>query len=127
MATSPFDPEQLRRWRLVLGKDSEDALDGRRGGGCSLAGADAEMDEALAAIYDQTEGEDAPEQRGAGLGKSSPRLAKWLGDIRNYFKEDVVTVIQQDAIERKGLKQLLFEPEMLKTVQPNIQLVGTLM
>src|SRR4029079_7787750 len=32
-----------------------------------------------------------------------------------------------DAIERKGLKQLLFEPEMLRSVQPNIQLVGTLM
>jgi len=36
-------------------------------------------------------------QRAAGLGKSAPRLAKWLGDIRSYFKEDVVTVIQQDG------------------------------
>jgi len=36
-------------------------------------------------------------------------------------------VIQNDAIERKGLKQLLFEPELLRQVQPNIQLVGTLM
>ena len=61
------------------------------------------------------------------MGGSAPRLNKWLGDIRNYFKEDVVTVIQQDAIERRGLKQLLFEPEMLKNVQPNVQLVGTLM
>ncbi len=123
---NPLDPEQLRRWRLVLGKDSQDALAGSCGGSCSLSGADAEMDEALAAIYDQTDGEESA-QRSAGLGKSSPRLAKWLGDIRNYFKEDVVSVIQQDAIERKGLKQLLFEPEMLKNVQPNIQLVGTLM
>ncbi len=118
----PLDPEQLRRWRLVLGKDSQDAL-----GDCSLSGADAEMDDALAAIYDEAEGQAESGQRSAGLGKSSPRLAKWLGDIRNYFKEDVVSVIQQDAIERKGLKQLLFEPEMLKNVQPNIQLVGTLM
>ncbi len=118
----PLDPEQLRRWRLVLGKDSQDAL-----GDCSLSGADAEMDEALAAIYDETEGEADSGRRSAGLGKSSPRLAKWLGDIRNYFKEDVVSVIQQDAIDRKGLKQLLFEPEMLKNVQPNIQLVGTLL
>ena len=48
-------------------------------------------------------------------------------DVSTYFKQDVVAVIQQDAIERKGLKQLLFEPEMLKSVQPNVQLVGTLM
>ncbi|MFO0968625.1 MAG: VWA domain-containing protein [Gemmataceae bacterium] len=96
-------------------------------GGCSLAGGDAEMDEALAAIYDETAEGDGGKQRSAGLGGSAPRLAKWLGDIRNYFKEDVVTVIQQDAVERKGLKQLLLEPEMLKNVQPNVQLVGTLM
>ena len=95
-------------------------------GGCDLSAGDSELDDALAAIYDES-GEEADAQRQAGLGKSSPRLAKWLGDIRKYFKEDVVTVIQQDAIERKGLKQLLFEPEMLKNVQPNVQLVGTLM
>ena len=123
--SSKFDPEQLRRWRLVLGKDA--GLGCMGGQGNALSGADAEMDEALAAIYDQSEGESAAGERSAGLGKSSPRLAKWLGDIRNYFKEDVVAVIQHDAIKRKGLRQLLFEPEMLKNVQPNIQLVGTLM
>ena len=123
--------EQLRRWRLILGKDSQQSLDGMcggGGGGCALSGADAEMDAALAAIYDEVpEDDDAPKQRSAGLGGSAPRLAKWLGDIRTYFKEDVVSVIQSDAIERKGLTQLLFEPETLKSVQPNIQLVGTLM
>ena len=122
-----FDDEQLRRWRLVLGKDSQESLDACSSGGCSLSETDAEMDEALAAIYDETGDDGQPRQRQAGLGGSSPRLAKWLGDIRTYFKDDVVTVIQQDAIERRGLKQLLFEPEMLKSVQPNIQLVGTLM
>jgi hypothetical protein len=125
MATTP-DSEQLRRWRLILGKDSAPALE--QMGGCALAAGDAEMDEALAAIYDEVpEEEAAPKQRSAGLGASAPRLAKWLGDIRTYFKEDVVSVIQADAIERKGLTQLLFEPETLKSVQPNIQLVGTLM
>jgi hypothetical protein len=120
------DPEQLRRWRLILGKDAQAPLDGM--GGCILSGGDAEMDDALAAIYDDVPDDGAsPKQRSAGLGGSAPRLAKWLGDIRTYFKEDVVSVIQADAIERKGLTQLLFEPETLKSVQPNIQLVGTLM
>ena len=120
------DLEQLRRWRLILGKDSQASLDNM--GSCSLGGGDSEMDAALAAIYDDIpEDDDAPKQRSAGLGASAPRLAKWLGDIRTYFKEDVVSVIQTDAIERKGLTQLLFEPETLKSVQPNIQLVGVLM
>src|SRR5215211_7905126 len=128
------DLEQLRRWRLILGKDAQQPLDGMcagaAGGGCGLSAGDAEMDAALAAIYDEVpedEEDGSPKQRSAGLGGSAPRLAKWLGDIRTYFKEDVVSVIQADAIERKGLTQLLFEPETLKSVQPNIQLVGTLM
>jgi hypothetical protein len=120
------DPEQLRRWRLILGKEAQAPLADM--GGCALGAGDAEMDAALAAIYDEVPEEDgAPKPRSAGLGASAPRLAKWLGDIRTYFKEDVVSVIQSDAIERKGLTQLLFEPETLKSVQPNIQLVGTLM
>lgn len=120
------DPSQLLRWRLILGKESQQSLD--QMGGCDLSGQDAEIDSALAAIYDEVpEDEGSGKQRSAGLGSSAPRLAKWLGDIRTYFKEDVVSVIQSDAIERKGLKQLLFEPETLKSVQPNLALVGTLM
>jgi hypothetical protein len=121
----PLDQEQLKRWRLILGSHAQAAL-AQMGAG-SLSPEQAGMDEALAAIYDETSGEAQRGQRSAGLGPSTPSLAKWLGDIRSYFKEDVVTVIQNDAIEKKGLTQLLFEPEMLKNVEPNPQLVGTLM
>jgi hypothetical protein len=125
------DQEQLKRWRLILGAHAQESL-GKMGGAgsCQLSADQIAMDEALAAIYDESSGEGEQQrgrQRSAGLGPSAPNLAKWLGDIRNYFKEDVVTVIQNDAIERKGLTQLLFEPEMLKNVEPNPQLVGTLM
>jgi hypothetical protein len=131
---APVDQEQLKRWRLILGQHAQDSLAQMGGaGGCQLSPDQAAMDEALAAIYDETAGEGGDQRgrgrspRSAGLGPSAPNLAKWLGDIRSYFKEDVVTVIQNDAIERKGLTQLLFEPEMLKNVEPNPQLVGTLM
>lgn len=124
----PIDEEQLRRWRLILGQQAQDALSGMRGDGLVLTQDQSLMDEALAAIYDESdEGSGMNQPRGAGRGGSSPWISKWLGDIRDFFSEDVVTVIQQDAIERKGMSQLLFEPEMLKNVQPNVQLVGTLM
>lgn len=123
---SSVDPSQLRRWRLILGNSAEEALQ-ERCGECQLTPDQTEMDLALAAIYDESAEGTASGSRQAGLGGSAPRLAKWLGDIRTYFQEDVVAVIQQDAIERKGLKQLLLEPETLKQVQPNIQLVGTLL
>lgn len=117
--------EQLRRWRLVLGHSANDAMAQM---GCSALGQDDMlMDEALAAIYDESEGAGSSSARQAGLGGSAPKLAKWLGDIRTYFQEDVVAVIQNDAVERKGMKQLLLEPELLKNVQPSLQLVGTLL
>ncbi|HTV43402.1 MAG TPA: VWA domain-containing protein [Candidatus Sulfotelmatobacter sp.] len=127
---NPVNQEQLKRWRLILGRHAQDSLAQMGGGGLELSPDQIGMDEALAAIYDESSGEadgQRGRQRSAGLGPSAPNLAKWLGDIRNYFKEDVVTVIQNDAIERKGLTQLLFEPELLKNVDPNPQLVGTLM
>lgn len=118
--------DRVQRFRLILGKTAEEGLrDLAPGSGALLGGEMLEIDEALGQIYDAP---DAPgEPRGAGLGRSSPRLAKWLGDIRGYFPRDVVAVIQQDAIEKKGLTQLLFEPETLGQVTPSIELVGTLM
>jgi len=111
-----IDKTQVTRWRLILGQHAQESLSKMAGpGGCQLSGEQAGMDEALAAIYDESAGEGTDGgrrgQRSAGLGPSAPNLAKWLGDIRTYFKEDVVTVIQNDAIEKKGLTQLLFEPD----------------
>ena len=116
--------QRLRRWRLVLGTDG----DGERS---PLSGADAAMDSALAALYDADSqggaGGLGGEPRGAGLGGSAPRVARWLGDIRTYFPSTVVQVMQRDAVERLHLHQLLLEPELLDAVEPNVHLVGTLM
>ncbi|NJP23238.1 VWA domain-containing protein [Microbispora sp. SCL1-1] len=105
------EEERLRRWRLVLGGAAEGTLEG----------VDARMDAALTALYD------AQEQRGAGLGASAPRVARWLGDIRECFPAGVVQVMQKDAIERLDLTRLLLEPEMLEAVEPDVHLVGTLL
>src|SRR5262249_50733826 len=66
-------------------------------------------------------------ERGGGLNASAPRVARWLGDIRTYFPSSVVQVMQADAIERLNLTRLLLEPEMLRAVEPDVHLVGTLL
>lgn len=121
--------DRYSRWRLVLGKAAQEGLSQLAGRGSLLEGDLGGMDEALGQIYDQEASGEGTKSgpRSAGLGGSAPRLARWLGDIRSYFNKDVVSVIQKDAIERKGLKQLLFEPETLGQVTPNIEMVGTLM
>lgn len=108
--------ERERRWRLLLGAPPEGVPDG-------LSKSDAAMDQALAALYDNKTGD---ERRQAGLGASAPRVARWLGDIRTYFPSRVVQVMQADAIDRLGLKQLLLEPEMLQSVEADVHLVATL-
>lgn len=124
------DKELWARWRLVLGKDAEAELHQQGGAAFGLTPEEAIMDEALAAIYDKTtegaEGGSTRSGRG-GSGPSAPRLAKWLGDVRSLFPEEIVSIIQADAMERKGWKQLLFEPELLASVKPDIGLVGTLL
>lgn len=78
---------------------------------------DRRMGKALSALY----GDGEPEKKGrSGLGQSAPRVAKWLGDIRDFFHAPVVQVIQRDAFERKGLRQMLLEPEFLATVEADV-------
>lgn len=111
------DQARQRRWRLVLGEPAE----GSCGGG--LGGVDLQIDAALGALYDA----DGPGGLRGGSGASSPRVARWLGDIRQYFPAPLVQVMQKDAFERLDLKSMLLQPEMLEAVQPDVHLVATLM
>ncbi len=117
------ETERLRRWRLVLGGGEAD------GTGGELGGDDVKIDAAMAAVYDN-DGSRRNSGRGSGraggLGRSAPRVARWLGDIRTYFPKPVVQVMQRDAIERLDLRQLLLEPELLESIEPDIHLVTLL-
>ena len=117
--------EQLSRWRLILGAETEQSFGGM--GGMPLSREELLMDSALGAIYGGP-GEGFGESgRGAGKGPSSPVISKWLGDLRSLFDPETVAVVQNDAIERKGLKQLLLEPELLDTLEPDLNLASTLL
>lgn len=108
-------PEHLRRWRLALGGDQAS------GAQCGFSAHDFSMDSALESLYDPPDG-----KRSGGLENSAPRVARWLGDIRQFFPSRVVEVMQKDAIDRLGLKRLLMEPEVLRTMTPDVNLAATL-
>jgi Mg-chelatase subunit ChlD len=121
VAAPTEEAERLRRWRLVLGGPAEEGMSGGAGSGSGamLSGTDLGMDKVLAALYDSN--------RSAGLGSSSPNVARWLGDIRTYFPSSVVKVMQQDALERLKLREMLMQPELLEAVEADVQLVANLM
>lgn len=115
------DQERIARWRLILGSESQNTFDHM--GGFSLNEEQYLMDQALSAIY----GGPGESFSGAGKGPSSPHISKWLGDLRTLFDSEIVAVVQNDAIERKGLKQLLLEPELLESLEPDMNLASTLL
>lgn len=115
------DQERIARWRLILGSESQNTFDNM--GGTSLNEEQLLMDQALSAIY----GGPGESFSGAGKGPSSPHISKWLGDLRTLFDSEIVAVVQNDAIERKGLKQLLLEPELLENLEPDMNLASTLL
>ena len=122
MNENPASDERLRRWRLVLGGQEADGV------GVSLGDVDSAIDRALQALYEGRMSEaSGPRDRRGGLGGSAPSVATWLGDIRRYFPSSVVRVMQQDALERLNLRQMLLEPELLEAVEPDVHLVANLL
>jgi len=112
------EEERERRWRLAVGGEDE-ALQ---------RGDDQRLSNALTMLYGEGDGPGASgggKGRG-GLGRSAPSVARWLGDIRQFFPTPVVQVVQRDAMERLGLQQMLLEPEMLGAVEADVNLVATL-
>ncbi|MEO1165758.1 MAG: VWA domain-containing protein, partial [Chloroflexota bacterium] len=137
--------ERLRRWRLILGGGAGD------GTGYNLNQRDQEIDNVLTQLYGQKKqsgqsqglgqslsrfgssksrfsrfSKDGDSQRG-GMNESMPDVARWLGDIRKYFPASVVQIMQKDAIDRIGLRQMLSQPEILEMIEPDVNLVGTLL
>lgn len=119
------DREALLRWRLALGPTAE------KTGACpSLRALSAQassvgvgqgdleaLDDALSFVYG--------DKRASSSG-SRPYIPEWLGALRGFFRDDVIALVQKDAIEKKGLTQLLFEPETLPFLDKNVELVTTL-
>jgi VWA domain containing CoxE-like protein len=142
--------ERMRRWRLVLGPEAEavglegtggegtggegvggegvggEGVGGEGEGGAVLTPQDLARDAALGMLYGDGGRPGRSGRRSAGLGGSAPAVARWLGDIRRYFPTSVVRVMQKDAMDRLGLRQLLLEKEMLEAVEPDVSLVSTL-
>lgn len=117
----------LEKWRLMLGGGDAD------GTNTPLSDILAGMDDTLTALYDFNPGEQFGENykeinKRGGSENSNPSISRWLGDIRKYFPQQVVHVMQNDAMKHDELKQkMLFEPEILEKADADIHLVATLM
>jgi Mg-chelatase subunit ChlD len=109
------DQEWIARWRLVLGKDAE-----QKGIG---VGDDPRAAAAGAAIDFVFESPD----RGGGTGASALTVPKWIDAVSELFPRQAKEVLERELISRRGVSQLLEHPKLLEKIEPNIELVKTLL
>jgi Mg-chelatase subunit ChlD len=113
----------LTRWRLVLGRFASQQL--RE----PLSRREGRMEAALDHLYSR-------EHRGrgvrcrdgtGGLDPSQLTIPQWLSEVRELFPKEVVEVIERHALDRYGMTELVTDPETLARLEPNLDLVKTLM
>lgn len=109
--------ERLVRWRLLLGHATGSALDQRSG----MSADDLAADAALGWLYDRDPdlAERDVRSREGGLGESSLSVPDWLSEVHRLFPKETIERLEQDAVERYQIHEVVTNPEVLKRVQPN--------
>ncbi len=98
---------------MVLGKK------GLRDEEINLSTEETAVEELLSQVYS--------EEKAAGMGKTQHKIRRWLDGIRTHFPVGVIRLLQQDALERQGIKEMLLEPELLEKIEPNIHMVSSIL
>lgn len=103
----------LSRWKLVLGSDAdpEEAI--------VLNKEQSEADDLLNAIYGTN--------KKPGFGRSSHKIRKWLDAIRLKFPSEIVQIMQEDALLRQNIQEMLLEPELLEKIEPSMELIASIL
>jgi Mg-chelatase subunit ChlD len=117
--------ETLRRWRLVLGSYAQQAM-----GGVCLNQNDQRADRALDYLYAHElarRGMRAGKKgRGGTLDPSQLTPLVWLDEVRKLFPQSVLETVQAHALENLGLTELLSDPKTLEALEPNRDLLKSL-
>ncbi len=111
-----------RRWRLALGRYANTNLG-------SPGGRDAQIDRALDFLYSR-EYQKRGVKSGRGPGSLDPtqmNAVNWLGKARSLFPESVFEVLQDHALDRYGISELLNDPKTLEALEPNQNLLKVLL
>jgi Mg-chelatase subunit ChlD len=116
----------LTRSRHVLGKDAEQH-------GICIDGGDEQSQriEALVGYLFRNTGEDGEQKtkdrsggRGPGHAMNVPR---WVDEVGQLFPRQAKEVMERELVNRKGLRELMEKPEILEKIEPNKELVKTLL
>ena len=122
---SDKDTGQLNRWRLILGGYASEKIkfqgDGKLENGISCL----DLEDALDFLYGREQGEDV--RREGGTGGSRLTAATWITRIRKLFPKETVEILERHALETYGMTELLTDREVLRKLEPNQELLKTIL
>lgn len=118
-STSTADAQALARWRLVLGRFADDKLPMVGGAGYS------QMDRLLEYLYGREYAKRGVRDQGrdGGVEPSAIYVPDWLRELRELFPQETVEIVQKHALERYGMTELVTDPEVLRKLEPNYELL----
>lgn len=120
------DQETLNQWRLILGRNAGGHIDFH--GNEQKIGLYQSMEDTLDFLYDKEYGDTLRrEERSGGAGESMPMVAEWIEKVRTLFPQRTVEILEKQALDHFGLTELLTDKKVLRKMQPNMELLKTVL
>lgn len=118
------EQEILNRWRLVLGKYAANQI-GFTGNTMNYM----DMEEVLDYLYSREYGEEQEirQKRMGGRGGSQLNVPTWIREMKRLFPKETVEIMERHALEKYNMTELLTDPEVLRKLEPNRELLKTIM
>src|ERR1051326_4497031 len=120
---TPQDRQILTRWRLVLGQSAQQH-------GISIDEADeqAQRIESLVGFLFSEPAAPKSGDRTGGLGPGhAMNVPRWVDEVAQLFPRQAREVMERELVNRRGLRELMQKPEILERIEPNKELVKTLL
>ncbi|MFT4558636.1 MAG: hypothetical protein ACI92S_004017, partial [Planctomycetaceae bacterium] len=129
MSANHDDQHMLARWRLVLGRSAEshDIT-------CQGDAEAARIEQLVGFLFDEPGegsgggGRARPKSRQGGLGPGHAlSIPDWVDHVSELFPQAAREVMEKELVQRRGIAELLDQPKLLEKIEPNMELVKTLL
>ena len=127
------DRHTLSRWRLVLGKSAE-----AHQITCAGDGNCERIEQLVGFLFEEGEGASGGGRGGTVSGRRSNSreggkggpvltIPDWVDQVSELFPHQAKEVLERELVQRRGIAELLEQPRLLEKVEPNMELVKTLL
>jgi Mg-chelatase subunit ChlD len=127
-----MDTHTLARWRLVLGKQAE-----QHGLTCQGDADAARVEQLVGFLFGEGPSAGTRGKGGGPRGKSGGRqggtggsqltVPEWVDLVSELFPRQAKEVLERELVQRRGIAELLEKPELLEKIEPNVEMVKTLL